>query len=157
MAGVPFAVTSGIQQTAVTTGPKTMIQLLAATNHRAEVDEIWLGGQGTNPVQTPILWDIVVQTSAGTGGAAQTLQKENPADPETLQTSALVCAVTTAAWTGEPTFGGEIRALPIPANQTDKWYFPTPLVITGTGTNRLGVRATADTNTNCLVTVRGRE
>ncbi len=157
MAGVPWVVTSSIQQTAVTTGPKTMIQILAKTNHRAELDELTLGGRGANPVQTPILWEVLRQTDAGTGGTGQTLAKENPADPETLETSALVCAVTTAAWTTEPAAGAILRSIPVPATQPQILYFPTPLIITGTGTNRLAVRATADADTPVCVTARGRE
>lgn len=157
MAGVPFAVTSGLITTGATTGPKTLLQLTAATNHRVVIDQIDIGFFGTNSAATPVRVEIAPQTSTGTGAGAVTPTKENPQDTETLEATAAICAVTTGNWTAEPTTGAPYRTVTIHPQLNQTLYFPTPIVIVGSGTGRVGVVATADASVNCVIGIRGRE
>lgn len=99
MAGLLF----GAQTGAIATGTsaKTLLQVVAATNVRVKVREWSISFAGTSNTATPIVVDILRQTSAGTM-TALTLRKFNTNDDETLQTTAQHTA------TAEPTDGGDL-------------------------------------------------
>jgi len=67
--------------------PETLIQLIAAANHRVIIHSIDLYGQGTVPASAPDRFYLAIQTTAGTASAL-TLNKMDPNYAETLQTTA---------------------------------------------------------------------
>lgn len=141
------------QAEAVTTGTaaKTLVQLVAPANQRIKVKEISISFNGISNTATPILVEIVRQTSAGTMSAL-TLRKADPDDSETIQSSALQNA------TVEPTDGGDVPMAEYVHPQTGyTWQAPfgEELVIPGGG--RLGVRVTAGASVSACARVKGEE
>ena len=156
MAGVRFVASSGEIDTG--TAAKTILQLSAAGNHRALVDELSVQFGGVSNTDEPVLVRLVRQTSAGTGGTAGTVHKANPGDAETVQTQATV-GPASAAWTGEPTDAGQL-ALPewkIHPQSGLVWQAPLdqPVVVPGSG--RIGVVVTSAVDVPVVVGMRGSE
>lgn len=123
---------------AVTTTAKTVLQLVAAANHRVVVKRISVSFTGIVATDEPIQVDIYVQTTAGTM-TALALIKDNPGDDETLQTSAQHTA------TVEPTKTSLLDSKTVhPQSRADFGPFIIP------GGTRLGVYVDAPNNTNCV-------
>lgn len=121
---------------------KTLLQIIAAANHRTIVKQIDISMNGITVADPGVLITVCVQTTAGTM-TSLALSKKNPLDTETLQTTAQHTATgeptsTTVLWKGyyHEMTGGVIplKNIPIP------------------GGTRLGVIATPGTltaATNC--------
>src|SRR6187200_1914628 len=92
-------------KTGVVTGTaaKTLLQLVAAANHRFVVKEIAVSFAGTSATDPPVLIEVLRQTTAGTMTALSPV-KANDADEETLQTTAQHTAIV------EPTAGDILMA-----------------------------------------------
>ncbi len=148
MAGVFFVATP---TPAAVGNPKTMVQLLAASNHRILIHAIFVTFNGTSATEAPVLVEAGLQDGAGTSSSL-TLAKANAADDETLQTTAL------------QTFSAE------PSNTTPiyaQWYvhpqsgiviplqMPKPQVVLGSG--RWALRVTSALSVNFAVTVHAEE
>lgn len=135
MAGIIGRVNSGEVALAASTA-KTVLQLVAAANHRVKVLGLSIMGKGTGTNDTPVKFRVLRQTTAGTMTAA-TPVKNNDSDDETLQTTAQHTA------TAEPTAGdvlmfGEVH----PQSGYAVWYpYGQELVIKGG--SRLGIELTA--------------
>lgn len=112
---------------------KTVLQLIAASNHRVLVTRIELSFQGVSAVEPPVLVDILRQTSAGTATAA-TPRKLNDSDDETLQTTGSKNA------TVEPTAGDILENFYVHPQGGIVLDFPDPIPVKGGG--RLGLRCT---------------
>jgi hypothetical protein len=70
--------------------PMTVCQLLAATNHGIRLAEIHVAFAGTNNTHVPIKVDLMLQSDAGTGGDAVTIEHaDQQQSGETFDTSAL--------------------------------------------------------------------
>jgi len=67
--------------------PETLIQIVAAANHRVIIHSIELYGQGNTPASANDNFYLAIQTTAGTASAL-TLNKMDPNYAETLQTTA---------------------------------------------------------------------
>lgn len=87
MSGVKFAV----QTSEFTTGTVklTVLQILAAANHRCTVKEWGVSFDGVSNTDAPILVGVERQSDGGTGGDVITGKKMNDADDEVIQTTAL--------------------------------------------------------------------
>ena len=79
-----------------TTSTKTQVQILAPANQRVIIEYLAVHFQGVVTTDAPIQCELLIQTTAGTASAL-TINKHNPADDETLQTSAQ------ETFTAEPT------------------------------------------------------
>lgn len=66
----------------------TIMQILAATNHDVKVNRITITGKGNAPTDVPIQFDLVRQTSAGSGGSSLTGSKSHTGG-STLDVTAL--------------------------------------------------------------------
>jgi len=66
---------------------KTIIQLVAPSNHILAVTGYGIGGRGTSNTQAPGLVELIRQTTAGTASAL-TPRKKQPSRTETLQATA---------------------------------------------------------------------
>jgi hypothetical protein len=137
------------------TALKTLLQLVAPTNQRVAVREISISFNGVSNTSTPILVEVVRQTSAGTITNVTTLRKTDPdISAETIQTT---CKDTA---TVEPTDGGDVPIAEQVHPQTGFLWQPggmgiDELIIPGGG--RLGVRVTAGTSVSAAVRVRAEE
>lgn len=124
---------------------KTALQLIAAANHRVNVQRISVSFEGVSTTDAPVQVDIYRQSTAGTVSAL-TLVKENSGDDETLQTTASHTA------TVEPTNGDLVeRRLVHPQSRADFG----PFIIPGGG--RLGVVLTAPNAVDAVVAAKFEE
>ena len=84
MAGVFFRANAAVT---ASSDPETLVQLLAAANHRVVIHEISVGAKGSTPASAPGKLTLQLQATAGSGGNAITLAKTKSIDTETLQTT----------------------------------------------------------------------
>lgn len=142
---VPAGITTG-------TSIKTLVQLLAATNQRVKVGEISVSFNGTSNTATPILVEVLKQTSAGTFSNTTTLVKEDAAYGETIQT---VGKDTASA---EPTDSAAVLTLEYVHPQTGfLWQAPYAQEHVIVGAGRLGLRVTAAASVTAGVRLVGEE
>lgn len=119
---------------------KTVLQIVAAANHRVKVQRVSVSFEGTSTTDAPVQVDIYRQTTAGTGGTANNPVKDNDADDETLQTTALRNIVT-----AEPTSTDLLESkFCHPQGRIDLGPFTIP------GGGRIGVKLTAPNVVDCL-------
>jgi len=126
------------QTAEVTTGTakKTLLQLVAAANHRVKVKEISVSFKGVSNTDAPILVQVLRQTTAGTMSAL-TLAKMNESDAETLQTTGQHTA------TVEPTGTSEVMGEEVHPQGGYTWQAPFGGELIIQGGDRLGVAVTA--------------
>jgi hypothetical protein len=129
-----------------------MLQIVAAAQVRALINEISISFDGVTNSATPILCDMMRQTSAGTSSALA-IRKTNNGDQETLQTSCIY------NFTAEPT---DDALTPLWAElihpQTGlTWQAPYGQEIAVQGGTRLGLRVTAPAGVNCVMRMKGQE
>jgi hypothetical protein len=126
-------------QVATGTALKTIMQIVAASNHRIVIPLISVSFEGISATDAPIDVQIMRQSTAGTMSAL-TLTKDNDSDDETLQTTAQHTA------TVEPTAGDVLaRKLVHPQGRVDFG----PFIVKGGG--RLGITTTAGVTVDCVV------
>lgn len=150
MAGVGFsAVTAEIATGSGSS--KTLLQLVAASNHGAIIKLIEISFDGTSSTAEPIFVTFLRQTSAGTMSSL-TLVKY-PADDydETLQTTAQHTA------TVEPSASDILRGFEVHPQLGKETVFSFKDEIKIGGGDRLGVRVLAAASVNAVVTVLGEE
>lgn len=149
MAGVQWSVPSG--EVSLSAGvAKTVLQVVAASNHRVLIKMLKVFGKGTVSSDTPILVELVRQSTAGTSTAG-TPVKVNEGDNETLTVTARVNA------TVEPTTSDVIEQWYIHPQGGSLEYTPITMEHPVIGGGRLGVRMTAAQAQTVLVTARGDE
>ena len=142
------AVTSEIALSAATA--KTIIQIVAASNHRVKVTEIWVSFDGVTSTDAPANIRILRQSTAGTMSALSPV-KHNDSDDETLQTTAQHTA------TVEPTAGDVLAHIHVhpQGGRLQPIHLADPLWIKGGG--RIGVEITSPAAVNALATVAFEE
>ncbi len=140
---------AGLKATAqtaeITTGTalKTILQLVAAANHRVIVKEISISFKGIVNTAAPILVQVARQTTAGTMSAL-TPKKMNESDQETLQTTAQHTA------TVEPTLTDDVISEEVHPQGGFTWQAPFGGEIIIEGGNRLAIVTTASVAVNCV-------
>lgn len=143
------------QPAAITTGTsvKTLVQLVAPTNQKVVVKEISISFNGVSNTATPILVEVVRQTSAGTITNTTTLRKSDPDNQETIQST---CKDTATA---EPTDSGDVPLQEYVHPQTGFLWAddsnPPKIMINGGG--RLGIRVTAAASVSASVRIMAEE
>jgi hypothetical protein len=153
MAGVGF--TAKTVEITIATGLHSILQILAAANHAFLVKEWSISFKGIVTTGTPILVELLRQTTAGTGGAALTLVK-SPADDydETIQASALSASTV---WSAEPTAGDVLDGVEVHPQTGYTWQAPFGQAIKVGGGDRIGIRANCDVAVGCIVTMKCEE
>ena len=141
MAGINIAAVTA--KIATGTSLITLLQIVAAANHRVLVSEISISFDGVTNTAVPILVQVVRQSTAGTMSAL-TLNKVNEDDGETLQTTALEDASV------EPTTGVEVMAEQIHPQAGYTWQAPFGKAIVINGGDRLGIIVTAAATVNAV-------
>lgn len=137
---------------AVSTGTslKTIMQIVAASNHAVMIDEISISFQGTSNTASPILVKITRQTDAGTMSSL-TLVKDPDDWDETIQTTAQHTA------TAEPTAGSTIMEEYVHPQTGYTWQAPHGKGIKIGGGDRIGITVTAGASVSCAARVAGEE
>lgn len=120
----------------LTTSLTTLLQIVPASNQRVLVKELSISFKGTSNTASPVLVEILRQTTAGTMSSL-TPGKWNSSDSETLQTTAQHTA------SAEPTASTVLLAEEVHPQTGYTWQAPFGGDIPIPGGARLGVRATA--------------
>lgn len=136
----------------ITTGTtiKTLLQLIAASNHAIIVDEWSISFTGVSNTGTPIWVRVLRQTTAGTMSALTVVKDPDDWD-ETIQTTAQHTA------TAEPTASDVLFAEHVHPQQGYTWQAPFGRGIKVGGGDRLGIEVTAGTSVSALVRACGEE
>jgi hypothetical protein len=149
MAGVGFRVNTS--EIASGTSVKTLLQVLAASNHRILIHEISVSCKGQTSTDAPLKVEVLRQTTAGTM-TSLTPVKECTADDETLQ----VTAQHTAS--AEPTASDILIVEEVhPQGGAFTWMAPFGKPIVVIGGARLGIRVTAGVSISVVARMRGEE
>jgi hypothetical protein len=130
------------------TSAKTILQIVAAANHRVIVREFSISFDGTSNTGTPIHVALIQQSTAGTGGDALTCVKIDESTDETLQTTALKDIDE-----AEPTGSTVLMAEKIHPQGGFTWQAPQGGELLVKGGTRLGVVVTADYEVNALARI----
>lgn len=125
--------TAGIAVTAATA--KTVLQLVAAANHRVLVREFGIFVQGVVATDTPGKVELMLQSTAGTSSAL-TLVKEDTDNGETLQTTAVHTC------TAEPTTTTTRFSCFVHPQRGFIYRWPKDRELVILGGERLGIRCT---------------
>jgi len=141
MSGVRLRAVTG--EIATGTSAKTLLQLVAASNHAVIVDEISISFKGTSNTASPIRVRILRQTTAGTMSAL-TLVKDPDDVDETLQTTGQHTA------TFEPTAGDVLLAEEVHPQTGYTWQAPFGRAIKIGGGDRLGIEVLAGADVNAI-------
>lgn len=121
---------------------ETVIQLIAATNHRVKVLGWGIYFDGTSVTAEPVQVTIARQSTAGTSSSLTPVKRDDSL-AETLLTTAL------QDFTVEPTTGDVLEAREVhPQAGFEIWYPLGQEIIIGGG-DRIGLIATAPAIVNC--------
>lgn len=142
------AVTAEIALAAAT--PKTVVQLVAPTNHRLKIIgwSIWF--DGVSPTAEPVLVRVLRQTTAGTmTGLTPTKVDDSIAD------TLLATAQHTA--TAEPTAGDVLERKEVHPQQGFEKIYPAGAELIVGGGDRIGIECTAPATVNCVSEIHFEE
>jgi len=115
--------------------PQTLIQCLAATDHRVIIYGADIGIAGSDPSTNPMTLSWLVQTTAGTNGTSVTPTLHDRGYNESLESTFTHFNASTAT---EPTAGDVLITFALHRQGTAPWVPPDPLVVTTT--ERVGLR-----------------
>jgi hypothetical protein len=143
MSGVGFRANTA--QVATGTSAKTILQIVAASNHRVVLNTIVVSFEGVTVTDAPIQVRVLRQSTAGTMSALTLVKDGDTA--ETLEVSAQHTA------SAEPTAGDVLESQMV--HPQSSRVFVGPYVVPGGG--RLGVEVTAAVGVDCIVSAYGEE
>lgn len=148
MAGNRFKAT----KSGITTGTsaKTLLQVIAATNHKVLIDELSVSFNGTSNTAAPILVQVIRQTSAGTMTSLTGVKDPDDFD-ETLQTTFQHTA------SAEPTSGDVLFEEYVHPQTGYTWQAGFGRAIQVGGGDRVGVVVTAGASVSATARVAGEE
>lgn len=139
MAGLFSKINSGeISLTAAVA--KTLLQIVAPSNHRLVVKGLWIMLKGTSATDTPVKYRITRQTTAGTATAGVVgthISKGDNGYDETLQTTVQV------NFTAEPTTGDILEFGAVHPQTGFRVLYPLEMPMIIPGGTRLGIELTA--------------
>lgn len=125
--------------------PHTVVQVTAPTNQQVRIDKVTLGFRGTTVTNSPIVVEMVRQTTAGSGGSSRTMQKLNQAS-ETIQSTGLSGPST------EPTLSGEpMESWTIHPQLNGGFVLPLSREYIISGGGRVGIRIIDPQSNGCTV------
>lgn len=134
------------------TSAKTLLQIIAASNHGVKISEWSISFAGTSNTAAPIRVDVLRQTDAGTmGTSASTIVKDPDDSDETLQTTRADSS------SSEPSAGDIIDTQYVHPQTGYTWVARHGNEIKIGGGDRLGFRVTAAADVNAVVSCRGEE
>ena len=141
--GVTAPITTG-------TSVKTLMQIVAASNHKVLIDEISISFNGISNTAEPIKVRVLRQTTAGTMSSL-TLVKDPDDWDETMQTTAQHTA------TAEPTAGDVLMSDHVHPQQGYLWQAPLGRQLAIGGGDRLGIEVTAAASVSAIIRFSGEE
>ena len=153
MAGL-IATLNTAEQTLSTATTKTLIQLISPANHRVKILAWGISFSGVSGTAEPVVCELVQQSTAGTMSAL-TPVKQNVGDPETP----LSTAQQNAGPAGEPGYVNSIARVEVHPQGGFQETFPfgQEVLLGGSSSVRVGLRATAPAGVDCIPFIRFEE
>lgn len=149
MAGMMFTASKSAVALSAATA-KTVVQVVAATNHAVRVWGLSVSFNGVSNTDEPALVQLVRQSDAGTASAL-TPQKKNDSDGDTIDATAQHTA------TVEPTGSTVVwEGYCHPQTGLSEFFNEKTAIHIGAG-DRIGVKVTAPDAVSCTVTVHCEE
>lgn len=148
-AGCHLAASSG-EVSLTAAAAKTVLTIAAAAQHRVRMTGLSIYFKDTVVTDTPVLVEIMRQTTAGTMTSVTPVKKDENMG-ETIQTTAAKTA------TVEPTLTDVLETKEIHPQTGEKFYWPFGQEIYIKGGNRVGIRCTAAQNQTVAVTAEFEE
>jgi len=127
-----------------TSNPQTLIQVLAPTNTRVRILGAEIGLRGSTPATTPIAFDWVIQTSAGTSTAI-TGQKRDRGCDESIRATILT------DFSAEPTGTTQVVTFSMHQQAMYPWRPRIPILVKGG--ERVGLRYRSATYVETVLTL----
>lgn len=150
MAGVRLRMSSG-EEPIVAGTPETVLQVVAAANHRVKLTEYSISFKGTSATDAPVRCRIFRQTGAGTSAAA-TVSKDDASVDEVLQTTGR------SQFTVEPTSDDALMdEFEVHPQTGVKVFLPPGQELLVPGGGRLGFKLSALQNQTAVVAVGAEE
>ena len=143
-----IAQTAEVALTAATA--KTVIQLVAAANHRVAVLGWGVFFDGTSVTAEPVQVRLLRQTTAGTASALTPVALDGSVG-ETIQTTAQHTA------TAEPTAGNVVDVAEVHPQQGYEVIYPLGQEVILAGGGRVGIECTAPAGVNVRAKIRFEE
>lgn len=125
---------------------KTVLQLVAPTNHRVKILRFGVFFDGTSTTGEPVQIRLLLQTTAGTMSALTPVKLDGGIS-DTIQSTAQHTA------TVEPTAGSVIETYECHPQQGIYIIFPQGQEPILAGTTRIGLELTAPASVNCRATI----
>jgi hypothetical protein len=149
MAALRFALTTA-EIAANVAAAKTLLQLVAAANHRVKVESWGVFFDGQSTTAEPVQVRLLRQTTAGTMTALTPAKLDNGIG-DTVQSTAQVNA------TAEPTAGDVVDVVEVHPQQGYEVIFPPGQEVIVDGGGRLAVEITAPAAVNARAKMRCEE
>jgi hypothetical protein len=146
MSALLLVANSGSQALAANTA-ETVLQLVAASNHRIRIQGFSITVAGTSPVDLTVR--VVRQTTAGTSGTAVTPIKLEPGAAETIQTTAAT------NFSAEPTSTDVLEFKRLQGSFEKLYPLGQELIIAGGG--RIGIECTCTAIATVAAEIRFEE
>lgn len=148
MSGVAFTCNTG-EVTGITTA-KTILGLLAASNHRVHIKGVIISFKGLVVTNEPVTIEFIRWSADGTGSAG-TPQKVNNGDNETLQASFKY------NYSAEPTTPTVLQSFSVHPQGTWGYERPIEAPIPVIGGGYWGIRITADDSITAMASIECEE
>jgi hypothetical protein len=123
---------------------KTVIQVIAASNHRGKILGFAVSFDGITPTAEPVVVELLRQTTAGTVTSLTGVLVAPSGADETIQTTGGYNA------TAEPTAGDVLRRIEVHPQSGYEVLFPFGQEPTIPGGGRVGIRCTAPAAVNVV-------
>lgn len=123
---------------------ETVLQLVAATNHRIKLLGFSVAFDGASTTAVPVLVELVRQSTAGTSSACTPTKRDDSIADTLLTTARQQCTV-------EPTTGDIMEEWLVHPQQGIVIMYPLGMEPICGGGDRIGIRATAPAVVNCRV------
>ena len=151
MAGL-IATLNTAEQTLSTATTKTLVQLISPANHRVKILAWGISFSGVSGTAEPVVCELVQQSTAGTMSALSPV-KQNVGDPETPISTAQQNA------TVEPGYTASIARVEVHPQGGFQETFPfgQEVLLGGSASVRIGLRATAPAGVDCIPFIRFEE
>lgn len=151
MARLDFAAANTVKR-AIGTSATTLLQLVAPANQRVAVKQVSVGFDGVVNTNTPVLVQLIRQTTAGTTSSPSATIKSKADDISTA-----VQSTVQDGFTAEPTYGDLLWSITVHPQTGCIFPLPIPGEIIVKGGGRLALVCTAPQAVNAIGTIEGEE
>lgn len=139
---MPIAIARVSAEALAAAATETLVQIVTGATRKAKIKEWGFSFDGTDATKTPILVEVLRQTSAGTSSSL-TLVQNDPDDPAPIATAL-------QDFSAEPSAGDILWSEYVtPAGGFDRIQLPLGEEIVMDVSQRLGLRCTTATGVTC--------